>query len=113
ILLLSDGFETVGDAKQVARGAAAKGVRIFPLVPDDEVFRSEELSLALLDAPVTINAGDAGEIRATVKNSFSETRRGTLEIWFDDKRLLSQLLQIPAGEERLVAVKTPVTEGGL
>src|SRR5262249_32597311 len=113
VVLLSDGFETSGDARQAARAAAAKGVRIFPLLPDESAFRAAELSISGLDAPITLNAGEVGEIRASVRNSFPADRRGTVEIWMDDKRLASQSVVIPGGEERLVFVKTPVLEGGL
>lgn len=113
VLLLSDGFETLGDARAAAASARSKGVKIFPIVPEESAFREGRVTLSSLHAPLTADAGDFVEIRATVKNSREQEESGRLELWFGKNKLFSNTVRIPAGEERVIAVKSPPTEGGL
>lgn len=113
ILLLSDGFETAGDALAAGKLAAQQGVRIFPIIPNEDVFRRGGLRVSALYAPVTADAGEIVEVRATVENSLHEPSRGKLEIWLESEKLFSQSITVPGDEEKLVLVKTPPTQGGL
>ncbi len=113
VLLLSDGFETSGNARQAAAAAAAKGLKLFPLVPDEEPFLEQALSISSLTAPIVVNAGDIAQIRTSIKNSYEKATAGKLQLWLDDKLLNEQEIQIPAHEERLLTVNTPEVEGGL
>lgn len=113
ILLLSDGLETAGNAKQAAKFAASKGIRIFPLIPSEGIFRNEGLSISSVQGPVTMNEGDLAEIRTTIKNSLNRTGSGTLEVWLDQKKLLSRNVEVNGGEEKVFPVKTSPVEGGL
>ena len=113
VLLLTDGFETAGNARQAARAAAGKGVRVFPLVPGEEVFQREKLVISSLHAPVTARSGDKAEVRVSVKNSFSQDMRGELQIWLDKEKLFSQQVRFPAEQEKLVKLDSAALKGGL
>lgn len=113
IVLLSDGFENVGDAKQIARTIGSSGNRIYPLMPVEEPFRAQTLELSMVSAPLTAKAGDLAEVRVTARNTTTREQSGKIELFFNDKLMHSQSLTIPAGEERLSLGKTPTLEGGL
>ena len=113
ILLLSDGFETAGDAREAARSAASVGAAIYPLVIDDSLLRSPRLSISSLHAPITAAASDRTTVRLSVKNSFSDPKEGTLNVWLDDKSLRSERISVPGNQEKLFEIETPTLEGGL
>jgi Mg-chelatase subunit ChlD len=113
IVLLSDGFENVGDARQSARTIGSSGSRIYPLIPAEEPFRAQTLELSMLSAPLTAKAGDLAEVRVTARNTTGREQSGKIELYFNDRAILSQNLTVPAGQERLVTGKTPALEGGL
>jgi uncharacterized membrane protein len=113
LLLLSDGFETAGNASQVSRSLAAKGIRVFPLIPGERVFQQSKLSISSLHAPLTAKAGDKAAVRVAVRNTFSEETEATLEIKIDNKRLVKKRVSVPAGQERLVEVTSEPLTGGL
>ncbi|MFN8390388.1 MAG: VWA domain-containing protein [Bdellovibrionota bacterium] len=113
LFLLSDGQETVGNALQVAQAAAQRGVKIFPLVPADDVFAKERLSISSVYAPVTVDAGDTMEIRTAVSSSFDHRSSGKVEIWLDSDKLYSSTVEVGAHEEKLISVKAPAAKGGM
>ncbi len=113
LLLLSDGFETAGNAAQASRSLAAKGIKVFPLVPGEKVFERANLSISSLHAPLTAKAGDKAPIRVAVRNTFSEDASGTLEVKIDDKQLVKKNVSVPAGEERLIELTSEPLKGGL
>ena len=113
VLLLSDGFENLGQAEKLARQISASGLSVFPLVPDETVFYEQKLSISSLYAPVTATSGKKVEIRTSVSSSLSAPKSAVLELWFADEKLYSRELRFPPGEETLVSVQSPVLEGGL
>ena len=113
VLLLTDGNETLGNSGDTVRGVAQRGVRLFPLIPDDAVFRGEGITISSLHAPVTVGAGDSVEVRATVKNSAAVTAPARLELWIDNEKLFSQSISVAANAERVVTIKSPPVKGGL
>ncbi|MCC6953855.1 MAG: hypothetical protein IT290_07030, partial [Deltaproteobacteria bacterium] len=113
LLLLSDGFETSGDARQAASLASTRGVSVFPVVTAPELFSERGLSISALDAPLTVHAGDLAEVRMSLKNSLSDgPRTGTLELFADDKKLFSQNVSVGPMSEKTFFVKTGALEGG-
>ena len=113
VLLMSDGFETKGNAKDFARTFAASGGRIYPLIPGEEAFRSQELELSMLQLPLTSKANDLVEVRVTARNTTNKLSKGKLEIFVDDKQILNQKIEVDASDEKLILAKTPPLEGGL
>jgi Ca-activated chloride channel family protein len=108
-LLLSDGYETVGNILQ--NSTALAGARIYPLaVPGgaDE----EAITISHLHAPLTVKAQKSAEIRTTLTNSQSTARSGTLTIKHGDKSVLSKSLTVQPGQDlTAVAQSDPSLEG--
>lgn len=113
MLLLSDGFETIGNAVQAAELASQKGVRLYPLIPDEQVFGRARVRISALEAPVTASSGEMVEFRTSIENTFPHATRGKLELWLESEKLYSQTVEIPAGEEKLISVKNAPAKGGL
>ena len=113
ILVLSDGFETQGSAREAATDLTTRGIKIFPLLADESAFLDSALTLESVYAPLTLNSGEKATIRTTIKNSFSELRKGNVEVWLDSKKLETKSIEVGAGAERLVTVESPEIKGGL
>lgn len=113
VLLMSDGFETAGNAKESARTFAASGGNIYPLVPAEEPFESQELELSMLQLPLTAKAKDLVDARVTARNNTDRVVSGKLEVTLDDKPILNQRIEVSANQERLISARTPPLEGGL
>ncbi len=112
-LLLSDGYETTGNARETARTFGATGGRIYPLIPTEEPFRKQALELSMLTAPITSKAGDLIDIRLTARNTTSKIADGVVELYVGDKAILNQRLSVSPAEEKLLVGKSPALEGGL
>mgnify|MGYP000040483391 CR=1 FL=1 len=113
VFLLSDGLETEGSVRAAAAEYQAKGIKVYPLIPEPTLFLQQKLGISSLYAPLTVNAGDLVEVRTAVRNDFDEERTATLEIWSEEKKLYQNNVTIPAREEKLVTFKAPPLEGGL
>ena len=114
ILLLSDGYETSGDARRAARAAAAKGAAIFPIIPDRSAFEEQGLSISSLDAPLAMDVGDLLPARVSLRNTLAEAVEAQLDLWLDDEKIHSERLKVGPGRERLVSVSSAAAkEGGL
>ncbi|MBN1681912.1 MAG: VWA domain-containing protein [Anaerolineae bacterium] len=82
LIILSDGKQTVGDAEEVARLAAATAVRIdyiplTPTGPEQQIIRPE-VSITDVDVPVTVNEGEEFDLTVTIvsnrRDSLAEVR---------------------------------------
>ena len=113
VLLLSDGFDTVADARQAARVSAGKGIPIFSIVARESVFRSPSVTISSLHAPITSGAGDKVDVRISVKNTFNQPQVRDLELWLGAEKLKSERIDVPPGQEELIHVETPALTGGL
>ncbi len=113
VILLSDGFETEGDARAAARQAGAGGLHLFPLIPPPDAFRQSDLRISSLYAPIVANSGDPVPLRVTVQNQTGESQSGRVDLYLDDKKLFSQILTFADGMEKLIETKTPAITGGL
>ena len=112
-IVLSDGFETEGDARAAARQAGAGGLRLFPLIPPLDAFRQSDLKISALYAPIVANSGDIVPLRISVQNQTGESQQGRVDIFLDDKKLFSQTVTFADGAEKLIETKTPAITGGL
>lgn len=113
LLLMSDGYETAGSSREMARTFGVTGGRIYPLIPEEEPFRSQALEIAMLAAPLTSKAGDLVEVRLTSRNTTSKAADGSVELYVDDKQILNQRISVGAGEEKLLIGKSSALDGGL
>ncbi len=110
LLLLTDGMETVGNARKAAERLSAN---LFPLIPNERFFTVNKLSLTSLDAPLTSPAGEKVNVLTSVKNPFNKEQTAEIEIWLDNKKLSSTSLVVPSSEEKVFSLKTPVLDPGL
>ena len=111
-LLITDGFQTHGDAISAAR--SAKGISIFPLIPDDDtVFNKQDVSILSLELPLVASKGDKVALGITVKNSLTENARGTLEIFLGDNKIFSQQIEVPSKQEKLFISELPEPGDGI
>lgn len=73
MVILSDGRQTVGDAEEVARLAAASHVQIdhVALAPDDAALRAAgpEVLVAAVDAPALVNQGERFALTVTLASN--------------------------------------------
>jgi uncharacterized membrane protein len=113
LILLSDGFETTGDARAAAMQAKQNGISIFPIVPEDKSFLQQGLEISSLYAPLVTDAKKKEKISVTAKNSFSQDETGELLVFLDDQQIFAKKVTIPAKEERSFDVLTPELTGGL
>ncbi len=81
IVLVSDGNETLGDARRAADLARQTGVRIYAVALGAE--GGDGLSLEKLIAPPLVRAGSVFPVRTIVRNGASEPKSGTIDILVD------------------------------
>jgi Ca-activated chloride channel family protein len=107
-LLLSDGYETVGAARNYL---SAPTTRIFPLTAPGES-KDQDISITQLHAPLTTRAQKSVEIRAALTNSKVVPQEGLLEIFHGDKTLLSRRLKIAPNQDLSLSIHSdPAIEG--
>ena len=111
ILLVSDGNENIGHALSAVEVLRSYGNRVFPIIPESRAIPAE-IRLTRISAPLISNAGDAIELRTTVKNSFPSAQSGSLEIFLEKEKIHSQPVTVKPGSETLVIFKTPPLKSG-
>jgi Ca-activated chloride channel family protein len=114
LLLLSDGYETIGSVKE---NTSQLGTRpIFPLTALGED-GDTDLSISQLHAPLTVLAQRSVDVRATITNALpkersSSAQAATLEVRHGDRVILSRSVEVPRGEDlSFVAQSDPSLEG--
>ena len=112
LLLLSDGFETQGDAERVLAGSAAVQ-RIFPLLPADAAARGTQFSISQVFAPLTVEAKKSVEIQIGLSNKLAAGQRGKLTVTQNGKELSSSSVSLGPREEKLVTVSSDASIEGL
>ena len=112
-LLLSDGYETQGDAKYAASLAKAKGVSIFPLLPEQDAFHERSVKISSFDAPLTVHAGEKAPLRISLKNPLPTKESVLLEVFLGEKKLKSQPVSIEPTKEHLATFETEALQEGL
>jgi uncharacterized membrane protein len=107
--LLSDGYETTGSALQASRAAA--GLSIFPLTEDGDA-TGGDIAISQLHAPLTVKANSSVDISATLTNSASSPRKGTLTIAHGEKEIFKQAVELsPSSDSLFSAESDPAAEG--
>lgn len=113
VLLYTDGWETTGNVLELVRRGGIGGARIYPVLGAGELYSEERLDISSIYAPITINADEKVEVRVAVRNTKKQEASGRLEIDVDGKKILSQVVSVLPGEERLTIVEAPPVDGGL
>jgi Ca-activated chloride channel family protein len=96
VLLLSDGWETKGDARRALENSA---LRIFPLTPLPLPQGESAFRITNLYAPLVAPAQKAVEVRVTVTNSSAQPQRGLLEVKHDQKVIFSKTVNVSAAQD--------------
>ena len=116
ILLLSDGFETVGDARSASKMLNLSTISVYPLVPDDSDFKNSSISISSLYAPTTVNSGETAQVRVGISNSHNDKEKpqtGILEIWQENQKIFSEHVNVESGKEKLFTTVASTKKGGL
>lgn len=114
ILLLSDGYETVGSLREHLSQLGARP--IFPLTARGED-ESTTLLISQLHAPLTVLAQRSVDVRATITNAIpragsNAAQPATLEVRHGDSLILSRAIDVPRGQDvSFVAKSDPSLEG--
>ena len=109
-LLLSDGYETAGNAASAL--STLTTTKIFPLTALGE---SEDSSLQIsqLSVPLTVQAQKSAEIRVALTNSALTAQRGELQVLHGDSVVFSNGVEIKPGEDLLVTTESDSKLEGL
>ena len=98
IVLLTDGWETVGSAARAARDAVADGIAIS-YVPLSLAGQPPEVTVAALDVPAFARAGDLAEV--SVVFSSSRLTAATVRVSLDGQVVAEQQVTLRPGTTRV------------
>lgn len=113
VILGSDGWETIGDVLGQVKRGGLKELRVYPLFAEPALFTQNKLSLASFYAPITVAAEEKFEARLAIRNDEKKAAAVRLEVTADGKKVLSQLVEVQPGKEKLVTSLFPSLEGGI
>jgi Ca-activated chloride channel homolog len=109
VVLLSDGFETRGDALEEARALAASGIPVDTM--PHRAPERPEVWVETIEAPPTLREGEEFTVTIVVRSTGPAEAR--LDLLAADQPLLSQLVQLTAGENRFPYTNTAGRAGVL
>lgn len=95
LLLITDGNETEGVAKQHIALARRMGVKIFPVIPPSG--QQPEVSLEKFITPPLVREGSAFGVRLVVRNANDKTVRGSATVFANDQALTRQEVTLEPG----------------
>lgn len=111
VLLVSDGFETAGNALSLVGALASRGFRVYPFAPSNDT-RPTEFRISNLHAPLVAPTLRSVDIRTSIENGTTRPQTGTLTVTHDGKTVLERSVSVQPGEELLfVAPSDPSKEG--
>lgn len=95
LLLITDGNETTGAAKQHLALARQMGVKIFPVIPPSG--QHPEVSLEKFIVPPLVREGSVFSLRLVVRNGNDEPVRGSATVLANDQPLTRQEVSLEPG----------------
>jgi len=95
LVLITDGNETDGVAKQHIALARRMGVKIFPVIPPSG--QSPEVSLEKFITPPLVREGSAFNVRLVVRNGNNNPVRGSTTVFANDQMLTRQEINLEPG----------------
>jgi uncharacterized membrane protein len=107
IVLISDGNETLGNAKETALGLQGK-VEICSVPLPARV--DPEVQLSSVNAPTQVLQGESFQVEVVIDSNHVDT--GRLELFRGDVKIVDQELSLKQGETRL-SLKQSLEQGGL
>jgi uncharacterized membrane protein len=108
-LLLSDGYETVGNALRESADFAS--LRVFPLT-ELGAQEAQDITISQLYAPLTAKAQSSVDIKATLTNGRNSLTAGQLVLTHGSKEILSRDIKLSANSDStFTAESDPAVEG--
>jgi Ca-activated chloride channel homolog len=95
LLLITDGNETSGAARQHIALARQMGVKIFPVIPPSG--QHPEVSLEKFIVPPLVREGSAFSVRLVVRNGNEKPVRGSTTVMANDQTLTRQEVNLEPG----------------
>lgn len=95
VLLVSDGNETLGDARRAAELARQMGVRLYAAVPSTDGKQSVAIEKVL--APPLVREGSAFPLRVILRNSGEQPMRVALELAVEGTPAFADDLEVDPG----------------
>ena len=95
LLLITDGNETEGMAKQHIALARRMEVKIFPVIPPSG--QHPEISLEKFITPPLVREGSAFNVRMVVRNGNDKAVRGSTTVFANDQTLTRQEINLEPG----------------
>src|SRR5262245_59341435 len=95
LLLITDGNETNGAARQHIALARQMGVKIFPVIPPSG--QHPEVSLEKFVVPPLVREGSAFSVRLVVRNGNEKPVRGSATVMANDQTLTRQEVNLDPG----------------
>jgi Mg-chelatase subunit ChlD len=108
IVLVTDGGENVGDARQEARLAAADGIEVSSAVITPKTTQPEVLVQAL-DAPSNIRDGEDFDLTVTIYSTVKQP--AVIRLWLDNKGVGSREIELEPGAARFTIPQPPLPPG--
>ncbi len=112
-LLISDGFETLGNARNLFAELRAGSIHVFPVTPASTVRSEEHAHVAQLTAPLIAPLNKSAEIRATLVNPADSDEGGTLVVHHENQVILSSFITVPAGRSVVVNARSDPSKEGI
>ena len=95
LLLITDGNETDGMAKQHIALARRMGAKIFPVIPP--IGQHPEISLEKFITPPLVREGSAFNVRLVVRNGNDKSVRGSAVVFANEQTLTRQEINLEPG----------------
>jgi Ca-activated chloride channel homolog len=95
IVLITDGNETIGDARRAAALARDSDARIYVEVPGSA--RGEAVYLEKVTAPPLVREGSVFPLRAMVRSGFAQAKSGALDILVNGQVAAHQAVRLDPG----------------
>ena len=95
LLLLTDGNETTGMARQAVATARQMGIAIYPVIPPGG--KKAEVSLEKFVVPPLTRAGSVFDMRLVVRNGHARPVPGRADIFADEQLLTRQAVRLGPG----------------
>lgn len=111
LLLVSDGNETLGDARSLI--ASSPGTKIFPLVPPDLAAGPGRFEISRIHAPLIAPAKRSVDIRVSLINTTDTIQKGELEIEHDDRSISKTRVELAPGQESVVVAQSDPSKEGI
>jgi uncharacterized membrane protein len=108
IVLVTDGAENAGDARQESRLAAAEGIEVSSVVIPSKTVQPEVLVQAI-EAPSNVRDGEDFDLTVTVYSTVKQP--ATIRLWLDNKGVGSREIDLEPGATRFTIPQPPLPAG--